>query len=116
MMRRYMPLAIAALVFGAVIAANAVVTEAQVAPKPVSVTVCYNADYDLTGDGKVTKNDILTWLDRVEARGCPLGGAATEGCADLDVNGDGVINFEDPRTIYTHMLSCTLTTAQIAGP
>lgn len=116
MMRRYMPLAIAALVFGSVIAANAVVTEAQVAPSPIKVTICDITRYDLTGDGKLTKDDIFTWLDRVEASDCPLGGAATEGCAIHDINGDGVISYDDPRTIYTHIVSCFLTTAQIAAP
>lgn len=106
MMRRYMPLAIAALVFGAAIATGTLVTEAQVAPSPIAVTSCDITSYDLTGDGTLSKADILTWLDRVESSGCPLGGSAEGDCATHDINGDGVINFDDPRTIYVHYLAC----------
>lgn len=113
MMRRHMPLAIAVLVFGAAIAIGATSTQAQVAPSPIAVSDCGAARYDLTGDGASSKADILYWLDQVESRGCALGGSAEGDCAALDVNGDGVISFDDPILIYSHFVSCVVTTSAV---
>lgn len=117
MMRRLTLLGIAVLIFGAAVAMSASKTEAQsVSPAPIFVPRCDIPRYDLSGDGTLSKSDILTWLDAVESRACPLGGAATEGCADLDINGDGIINFEDPRTIYVHFLACVQGSIAIGTP
>jgi len=108
MMRRFLPLGIALLLFGAAVVANASVTEAQVAPKPAPAPACDTERYDLTGDGLLSKADMLTWLDQVESRECTLGGTATEGCADLDMDGDGVISYSDARVMYDHFMLCIM--------
>ncbi len=117
MLRRLLPLGIAVLIFGAAVAMSASKTEAQsVSPAPIYVASCDIPRYDLSGDRTLSKEDILIWLDRVESRGCPLGGSATEGCAELDMNGDGLINFDDPRTIYVHFLACVQGSIVVDGP
>lgn len=97
-------LALAGVCLGLGWAAGA--ASAQIVPIPVDVYVCNSTRFDFNNDGKFGKSDLYLFMNRMREANCEDSPAGSEGCAEFDLNGDGVVNLNDMMFAYDHLVSC----------
>lgn len=78
---------------------------AQIRPQPVVGYFCATAQYDIDGDGLLTKTDIRLWAEKIIADNC-LDQEATGICAQYDQNRDGRVDESDLRVRVDYFLDC----------
>lgn len=100
------------LVIGvAVIGGWAVTAQAQnVSPVPIDPLGCYIAAHDMNRDGKVNEADFNLWKTWLFKSGGECGLEAPAGAcpAGMDINGDGVITFDDLNIMLERYRVCIM--------
>ncbi len=112
-MRRFVLLGIALLTLAALGAGTVSAQEQgpivrEVIPVPIDRGFCYDnlAQFDLDGNGYVGKSDLAYWFNQAILRGCEFGEPATGSCAVLDINNDGILDFNDAQHFADHYTLC----------
>ena len=119
-MRRYTLFGLALALVAVVVLAGALVVSAQegegpipspqpIRPAPYVPGICSNPRFDMDGNGRLDKRDILSWEEQAMGRGCidehgrPLGECEI---GKLDVNGDGRVTMADFWLLYNYLYTC----------
>jgi hypothetical protein len=94
------------VVLGAVAARVAQATEPG--PVPVVPPVCYVAAWDLNHDGKFNGDDMNRWKDLLFKSGgeCRQGALAIDCPPGLDIDGDGLVTFDDLNRMLERYRIC----------
>lgn len=96
-------------VIGAIMAALGFVSgeaSAQIRHVPIIGMACLTEQFDVNGDGVLSKIDITLWGEKMIADGC-LNQEATGICAQYDQNRDGVVDEADMRVRIDYFMTCT---------
>ena len=112
-MRRFAMFGIA-LVASVVLGASSALAQEQepivreIIPVPVDQAFCNQGleVFDLDGNGYVGKSDMVYWFNQAVIRGCEFGAPANGQCAQLDLNGDGQLDFDDANFFAQHYAQC----------
>ena len=83
---------------------------ADLAPVPVVPRNCYVPEHDMNGDGRVNESDFNLWKDWLFKSGeACFNGAPEAGCPPgMDINGDGVITFDDLNIMLARYRDCVM--------
>ena len=121
-MRRYTLFGLALALVAVVVLAGALVVSAQEGPGPIPAPqpirpapyvpgICSNPRFDMDGNGRLDKRDILSWEEQARERMCidehgrQLPPAGCE-IGKLDVNGDGQVSMADFWLLYNYLYTC----------
>jgi len=119
-MRRFGWLVVVVLVGVVVVGAVAGRVQAQGDPSPVPVIppLCYVAAHDLNGDGRVNEFDMNRWKDLLFKSGesCKLGARAADCPPGLDINGDGIVTFDDLNVMLSRYRVCVMPRSFVVVP
>jgi hypothetical protein len=98
------------LVLGLVVAVVGTVQAQNIDPVPVQPRLCYVAAHDLNGDGRVNELDMKQWKDWLlhGTELCHLGAAKEDCHPGMDINGDGVITFDDLNIMLARYRECVM--------